>query len=172
MLKTPPRAYFITFTCYGTHLHGDEPYSVDRRHRGYGQPAIAPNSRWVQHESTIMRHQHFHLNEQRRRIVLDSMVDLCKRRKWRLYAAHIRQEHVHMIVQASGKPENVMNALKAFATRRLNQFESNEKKNRKRWSRHGSTRYIWDDEGLASAVDYVIRGQGEPMACYEDVPKH
>jgi len=98
------------------------------------------------------------------------MVDLCKRRKWRLYATHIRPEHVHTVVQAADKPEDVMNALKAFATRRLNQFESNEK-NRKRWSRHGSTRYIWDDEGLASTIDYVIRGQGKAMAYYEDVPK-
>ena len=36
-------AYFITFRCYGTWLHGDERGSVDRFHNIYGMPFIPKN---------------------------------------------------------------------------------------------------------------------------------
>jgi hypothetical protein len=35
-----PIAYFISFTCYGTWLHGDERGSVDCRHNLYGTPVL------------------------------------------------------------------------------------------------------------------------------------
>jgi hypothetical protein len=38
---------------------------------------------------------------------------------------------------------------------------------RKRWSRHGSTRYLNEDAAVAAAVDYVLHCQGEPMAVYD-----
>ena len=36
----------------------------------------------------------------------------------------------------------------------------------KRWVRHGSMVWLWDPHRLDRAVDYVVRGQGEPMALY------
>jgi hypothetical protein len=38
-----PIAYFITFTTYGTWLHGDERGSVDKGHNRVGTEFIAPN---------------------------------------------------------------------------------------------------------------------------------
>src|SRR5690348_14625961 len=32
--------YFITFACYGGHLHGDESGSVDRRHNVFGSRSL------------------------------------------------------------------------------------------------------------------------------------
>jgi len=32
--------------------------------------------------------------------------------------------------------------------------------------RHGSTRYLWSREDVASAIKYVIEEQGEVMAAY------
>ncbi len=37
-----PLAYFITFTCCGTWLHGDERGSVDREHNTPGTPVLEP----------------------------------------------------------------------------------------------------------------------------------
>ena len=31
----------------------------------------------------------------------------------------------------------------------------------KPWSRHGSTIYLWKDEDVAKAIEYVVLGQGE-----------
>jgi hypothetical protein len=39
-------------------------------------------------------------------------------------------------------------------------------KREKRWASHGSTIWLWDPHRLQRAVDYVVRGQGTPMALY------
>jgi hypothetical protein len=56
----------------------------------------------------------------------------------------------------------MMNDFKAYASRALNKagFDT---PNRKRWTRHGSTRYINDESYLAAAINYVLNKQGEPM---------
>ena len=42
---------------------------------------------------------------------------------------------------------------------------------RKRWTRHGSTRYINDQRYLAAAVHYVLYKQGEPMSRWPEGPE-
>jgi hypothetical protein len=37
---------------------------------------------------------------------------------------------------------------------------------RKRWARHGSTRWLWKDEEVQQALQYVVDEQGEPMALF------
>jgi hypothetical protein len=39
--------------------------------------------------------------------------------------------------------------------------------NRRRWARHGSTRYLWTSESVSAAMDYVVRQQGDAMAVFE-----
>ncbi|HLF67316.1 MAG TPA: hypothetical protein VI522_06820 [Gammaproteobacteria bacterium] len=39
-----PLAYFITFTTYGTWLHGNEKKSVDKHHNIYTAPLVSPSS--------------------------------------------------------------------------------------------------------------------------------
>jgi hypothetical protein len=56
-----------------------------------------------------------------------------------------------------------MHALKAYASRRLGESEANRTK---RWSRHGSTRYLWSDENVLGAISYVVHHQGEPMSVF------
>lgn len=38
-----PLAYFITLSCYGTWLHGDERGSVDKKHNVPGKPVLPPD---------------------------------------------------------------------------------------------------------------------------------
>jgi hypothetical protein len=40
-----PLAYFISFRCYGTWLHGDERGSMNRKQNQYGTPRIPTNQR-------------------------------------------------------------------------------------------------------------------------------
>ncbi len=89
----------------------------------------------------------------------------CLHRNWSLWAAHVRTNHVHAIVEADVAPESVMNAFKSYASRGLNRLEIDEP-GRKRWARHGSTRWLWKDEDVLEAVRYVVSGQGEPMEVY------
>ena len=45
----------------------------------------------------------------------------CAYRGWNLLAAHVRSNHVHIIVEAETRPEKIMNEFKAYASRELNQ---------------------------------------------------
>lgn len=109
----------------------------------------------------------YELDAPRRRIVLDTVREVCRHRGWRLLAVHVRATHVHMIVHADVKPEKVMNDIKAYASRRLTEagFDSRDTK---RWSRHGSTKYIWDEDYLRSALHYALHRQGVPMERYAE----
>jgi hypothetical protein len=78
-------------------------------------------------------------------------------------AAHVRTTHVHVVIAAKERPERILHDMKAYATRALNQAGLDDGDIR-RWPRHGSTRYLWQDEAVESAINYVIRRQGEPMA--------
>jgi ribosomal protein L4 len=75
--------------------------------------------------------------------------------------------HVHVVVDAEEEPEKVMNAFKVWASRRLNEMEGTSS-DKRRWARHGSTRWLWKEESVRAAVKYVIEEQGERMEVYEE----
>jgi hypothetical protein len=58
-----------------------------------------------------------------------------------------------------------MNTFKSYASRGLNRL-AHDAPDRKRWARHGSTRWLWKDEDVQEAIQYVISRQGEPMEAY------
>ena len=101
----------------------------------------------------------------RREIVLNALHEVCLHKEWNLWAAHVRTTHVHLVVEADAPPEKVMQAFKAYASRGLNRLGI-DGPDRKRWARHGSTRWLWKDEDLQQARQYVIEEQGEPMALF------
>ena len=51
-------------------------------------------------------------------------------------------------------PERVMGDFKAYARRRLNSM-SRDVPNRKRWARHGSTRWLWQPH-VSAAMQYAM----------------
>jgi REP element-mobilizing transposase RayT len=161
----PVLAYFITFSCYGSWLHGDARGSVDRKHHELGTPLLQPDEKRREAMSQRMDQPPYSLDADRRRIVLQSIVEVCRFRHWHLLAAHVRSTHVHVVVHADETPERVMTAFKAYASRQLNALKC-DPKGRKRWTRHGSTLYLKTDEQVSEKVRYVIFGQGEAMAVY------
>jgi REP element-mobilizing transposase RayT len=93
-----------------------------------------------------------------REIVLRAMLEVCQHRGWTMLTAHVRTEHVHVVVDADTNPERITNALKSYASRALNCQRT--------WARHGSTLYLWTPVEITNAVRYVVSKQGEPMAVY------
>jgi REP element-mobilizing transposase RayT len=158
--------YLITFACYGCHLHGDATGSVDRKHNLTGSRLAAPDPKRVAAELLQMDQTRYSMDESRRLAVLAALTERCSDRQWILLAAHVRTSHVHAIVEAEALPERVMNDLKSYASRRLNQLGF-DGADRKRWARHGSTRWLSTREAVLAAIQYVIDKQGEPMAVYE-----
>lgn len=157
--------YLITFACYGAHLHGDESGSVDRHHKLAGSPLVEAHPQRAADERELMEQTPYFLDSESRATVLEALREVCLHRGWSLLAAHVRTTHVHAIVEAGFQPERVMNAFKSYASRRLN-HRGRDAPNRKRWARHGSTRWLWKDEDVRQAIQYVVEQQGDPMAVF------
>jgi REP element-mobilizing transposase RayT len=96
--------------------------------------------------------------------ILESTVgEVMRYRSWHLWALNVRTNHIHAVVTAPLAPERVLTALKANCTRALaaNGFVPEDQA--RVWSRHGSTRYLWNDDDVSAAVDYVLNRQGAPL---------
>lgn len=152
-------AFFITFRCYGTWFHGDDRGSVDRKLANrYGGVKIQPNTRLVHAELSQTKQPPFILGVEERKTVEQAIRELSADRGYSLLAMSVRTNHVHLVAGNSGKVERLMDSFKAYATKAL-RLSGLIGQDYKPWSRHGSTRYLWTEKHIKSAVNYVINGQ-------------
>ncbi len=135
-----PLAYLITFRCYGTWVHGDERGSMDRKHNVYGTSKIPSNPRLLNSDKKQLKHPPSTLDGRQRPIVEEAVREVCDHRHYILRAINARTNHVHSVVTAISKPEPVLNAFQAYATRALRR-EGLNSPGVKPWARHGSTIY-------------------------------
>jgi REP element-mobilizing transposase RayT len=156
-----PLAYLITWTTYGSWLHGDERVWVQS-----GQPGIqAPDQerqtsvRLRMTEATVL------LDEPQRQLVEGTIREHCRIRQWHLHAVNVRSNHVHVVVSADLAPEETMRQLKAWCSRRLSEqaglaSEKGTRNGRRHWwTEHGSTKWINDESYLQNAIRYVNERQ-------------
>ena len=146
-------------------MHGADGGSVDRSHNRYGAPLASPNPRRQAAELRLMDQLPYEMDEPRRQAVLLAIIRRCHQSAWNLSAAHVRTNHVHVIVQGEDTPEFVMTQLKSAASRYLNELGF-DNKTRKRWARHGSTRSLFNATAVEQAIAYVIDGQGDFMSTF------
>ena len=161
-----PFAYFFTFRTYATWLHGDARSSVDPKHNVYDTPRIKPNSSLHRAMADECLEDKFIMDKAYRKTVLKSIVDTCHYYRWHLDAAHIRSNHVHVILRSVAAKEDVRGKLKTYATRYLKKHHPELLVRKKFWSDGGSDRNIWASEFLFATMYYVIEQQGEKMALY------
>jgi hypothetical protein len=67
-----------------------------------------------------------------------------------------------LVVTALCKPEKILSALKANATRKLREagcWKSSDSP----WADKGSRWYLWTEQDLINAIAYVEYDQGEPL---------
>jgi REP element-mobilizing transposase RayT len=157
-----PLAYLITFRCYGTWLHGDARGSVDPKHNVYGAPKIAANPLLENSNRKQLKHAPIILDARQRKVVERAVREVCEYRKYMLRALNVRTNHAHCVVSAMCKPETVLDTFKVYATRALRGAGLIGLKT-KPWARHGSTVYLWKEEDVAKAIEYVMQGQGEEL---------
>ena len=161
-------AYFITFSTYGTWLHGTcrGKGSVDREHNQQGMPFVDPNEMRESQSRDAMKQPAYTMQAREREIVRDAIVELCREKGWRLLAVHVRSNHVHVVVAAERDAGRVMSDMKAGASRALTRAGFDDSA-RKRWTRHGSTLHLFDEATVADKIDYTLNRQGAPMAFYD-----
>src|SRR3954470_22623657 len=148
-----PLAYLLTFRTFGSWLHGDKRWSVDRHNNNrYGEPKIIPSVPFVEKMEEKRKIPGVTLNETQRKLVTEAINEVCSHRGYDLRALNVRTNHVHSMVSASVKPEKIVNDFEVYSTRRLRgkwQFKRTEKV----WSRGASTRYLWKPRHVEGAID-------------------
>jgi len=154
MLFSDPLGYFITFTVRNSWLHGDERGSYRK-----GGEFIPPSPDWIRMDLSNVKEPPLLLSPEQRTIVAATIEEVCAFRGWILYEQNVRTNHVHFVVAAKNvKPEKVMCDIKAMATRQLREMGLFPK-DKKPWTKHGSTIYLFTEQALADARQYVREGQ-------------
>ena len=138
---------------------------MDRNHNLFGGPVVEGNSERLLLKRQQMNQQAYLLDEVRRPIVLKAIAQVCEHRGWKLLAAHVRTTHVHVVAEANVKPESVLQTFKSYVSRALNEHAA-DSVDRKRWARHGSTRWLFADQDVQEAIRYVVHGQGNQMEVF------
>src|SRR6478672_5798959 len=160
-----PLAYLITFRTYGTWLHGDERGSVDRHNNVYGTPRIRRNDTWQRIETRSLTREPVQLDARRRAAVENAIRDTCKKRGWNLIAINVRTNHIHVLITANKRPDQILTAFKANATRQMRDdgcwdLELSP------WAEKGSKRHLWNEKSVGLAADYVINEQGDDLPTF------
>ena len=160
--NAPPLAYLITFRAYGTWLHGDRRGSVNRFQNQFGAPRIAPNELWRKYNRSLLIEPPVKLGYGPRALVEKAIRETCTIRKWDFWTTNVRTNHVHTVVSALCKPDMILAAFKANATRMLREGAC-WRSSKSPWVEKGSKRYLWTEGDVINAVAYVEYDQGEPL---------
>ena len=83
-------------------------------------------------------------------------------------ALNVRTNHIHIVVSiGSIKPEHALSAFKANAIRQMRE-EGAWQKESSPWAEKGSKRYLWTEQSIAKAMEYVMNGQGDDLPNFND----
>ena len=152
-INDEPIGYFITWTVYGTFLHGDQRGWRQRGGQNLPRPRL---ERW---QRDRLRHDVILLTKEHRSIVKTRIVEHCKHRGWKLWVANPRTNHVHVVVTAAGYAgAKVRDQLKANATGALRQHDE-VFVGRPVWTTKGDVSFLNSDDDLESAVVYAGEAQ-------------
>jgi REP element-mobilizing transposase RayT len=162
-----PLAYLISFRSYGTWLHGDDRGSIDRFHNRYGESYLPHSDTWERRNRKQRKADPFILAARERQAVQKAIRETCRIRRWDLQALNVRTNHVHTVVTANCKPELVLNAFKANATRHLREVQLWTHPFSP-WADKGSKRLLWNERSVANAIYYVLNGQGGDLPNFDD----
>jgi REP element-mobilizing transposase RayT len=165
-----PLAYFITLRTYGTWLHGDLRTSVTRSQNTYGTPRVEPNEAMHQSAQERLKHDPVVVDGRAADLIEKTVTEVCAKRSWKVFALKMRTNHLHIVVIGPVSPERILGDIKSWTTRRLRE-QGFIAPDVSPWVRHGSTPYLWTDERLMAAIEYVLTGQGSSLLGQEDAER-
>lgn len=162
-----PLAYLITIRTYGTWLHGDHRTSVDTHSRySVRGPVRRPANENLEHRMKENQTQPaLVLDEVQREAVAEAIREVCYFRRYDLHAVNPRSNHAHAVVSARIRPDLIANASKSYATRKLRERRLVDIE-RNVWARGRNRRYLWKNDHVSAAIDYVLYCQGNEQ--FED----
>ena len=111
------------------------------------------------------RYPPFLLGEELRREVLEAILEAAAAPRITLLAVHVRETHVHVVIDSNRSPSIVGKALKSAATRRL-RARGLVDPARPIWADYLNVRPLRTREAILHAIHYVVEKQGSPMALW------
>src|SRR3954453_13231446 len=96
---TADTAYLLTFTTYGSWLHGDARGSHDREAPG-GTAWVPPSPELERRARALMKEPAMTLDAAQRESVDSSILRVCQERGYDALALNVRTSHVHAVVVA------------------------------------------------------------------------
>src|SRR5262245_47998408 len=108
-----PLAWFITWTTYGTWLHGDSRGSF--RDGTY----LEPDADLERANRSQLKGEVVYLTDRQRAIVDSVLVDEFAAQGWQLHARNARTNHVHLVVSAARSGIFIRGRLKALTSKAL-----------------------------------------------------
>jgi hypothetical protein len=129
----------LTFSTYGTHLHGAETGSVNRGCRNWGAPVMDIDPALERRAARLMPEPPLLLPAGDRETVLAAIVGAANHRGWPLYCAHVRTNHAHVVIKPDTGAERALAYIKARATFSLKVRHSS----RERSGRNTATHLIY-----------------------------
>ncbi len=91
------------------------------------------------------------LNDAQRKLTERANLDVAMQFRWKIHAVAAQSDHVHVVVTAAKDPEELREAIKAAASRALNEKYGG----RPWWAVGGSCKYLWKRDYFESSVKYV-----------------
>ncbi len=156
-MYSDPIAYFLTWTCYGTWLPGDDRGSVS-----WQRGQLPPRPRLEDWCRGQMKSEAVILSDTERAIVEQTITEHAERRTWFLHTVNCRTNHCHSVITATDyKPKVVRDQLKSWCTRRLNEHQTQRCLSvpSRWWTKGGSQQLIFDEESLLEVIAYVRDAQ-------------
>ena len=165
------RYWLLTWTTYASWLPGDARGFVSKVreaggpviHNVVGTPYDANMLSLGRYAAKQARRRPIYLKQPHAAALLDQWRKLEGHRDWRLSAAAVMRNHVHVVVGVFGDPDpaDLLRDFKSYGSRILNQRWGRPEGGRW-WTASGSRRRLVDEQALAAAIAYV-RKQRNPL---------
>lgn len=153
-----PQAWFLTWTTYGTWLHGDARGWHDRKVDFYpGKYKADPQLE--ERRRRQLKHAPVTFTTEMRQAVEAAIREVCAHRGWNLEAINVRTNHVHVVVIAQRSADDVLRDFKAYATRRLRK-EGLLAERMEVWTEGGDKKRLATDEAISECCNYTLFRQG------------
>jgi REP element-mobilizing transposase RayT len=150
-------AYHIVWTAYGTWLSGDERGWVE-----WGRWEVqAPDPETERRHRERMKEPPVFFTDEQCSLVEKTIIDHCRIRGWTLHAVKAKATHVHVVVTADRKGQEVRDQFKAWCSRKLSDAAGlkgpvAKGAGRRHWfTEGGDCEHIDTEEYLANAIRYV-----------------
>jgi len=170
------RYWLITWTCYGTWLHGDVRGFVgnirdrDGDYVVHNVPGTPYDSDIAALRSVVrqrMTGEPVSLVQADADAMIRQYQETAHVRGWALQAASVMADHTHVVVAVPGDPEPdaILETFKSWATRAVRKHRPLPG-NGTFWTAKGSKRKLGDDGAVRTAVIYVVKKQAGPLAVW------